>query len=105
MFMSVVSLHELEQEVLQVERRDDAQGRLLRSWLEEGVLPGFEGRLLDVTPDIARVSASYHVLDPAPFRDGLIAATAAVHGMSVVTRNTRDFERFDVELVDPWTAG
>lgn len=102
MFLSVVSLHELEQGVLLIERRDEPQGRLLRRWLDEGVVPGFEGRILDITAAVARLAASYHVPDPAPFRDALIAATAAVHGMAVVTRNVRDFARFDVDLVDPW---
>ena len=102
MFMSVISLHELEHGVLMIERRDAKQGSLLRSWLDDSVVPAFERRILDVTPEIARRSAAYHVPDPAPFRDALIAATASAHGMTVVTRNTRDFERFDIELFNPW---
>lgn len=102
MFLSVVTLHELEQGILQVERTDVAQGQLLRTWLERGVLPGFEGRLLDVTPRVARWAASYHVPNPAPFRDGLIAATAATLGMTVATRNFRDFGRFGTPLINPW---
>ncbi|MGF1512067.1 MAG: type II toxin-antitoxin system VapC family toxin [Myxococcota bacterium] len=102
MFMSVISLHELEHGVLLVEHRDPAQGNLLRTWLDKGVVPAFERRILDVTPEVARLSASFHLPNPAPFRDALIAATAAINGMAVVTHNTRDFERFGVEIVDPW---
>ena len=102
MFMSVISLHELEHGVHLIERRDAKQGSLLRSWLDDSVMPAFERRILDVTPEIARRSAAYHVPDPAPFRDTLIAATASAHGMTVVTHNTRDFERFDIELLNPW---
>lgn len=102
MFMSVISLHELEHGVLLTERRDIEQGHLLRSWLEDSVLPAFERRILDVTTDVAQRSAGFHVPNPAPFRDALIAATASVHGMTVVTRNVRDFERFDIETLNPW---
>lgn len=105
MFVSVISLHELEHGVLRLERRDSVQGRILREWLEGSVVPAFDGRFLEVTTDIARLAASYHVPDPAPFRDALIAATAATHGFSVVTRDAADFERFGVDLINPWTPG
>lgn len=103
MFLSVVSLHELEHGVLLAERRDRAQGRLLRQWLDRSVSVAFADRFLPVDVDVARRAAALHVPDPAPFRDALIAATALVHAMTVVTGNTRDFERFDgVEITNPW---
>ena len=103
MFMSVISLHELEHGVLLVERRDSAQGEVLREWLDENVVPAFADRFLPVNADVARKAAALHVPDPAPFRDALIAATALVHGMTVVTQNVSDFERFaKLEVANPW---
>ena len=103
MFMSVISLHELEHGVLLAERRDPQQGDVLRQWLDASVMPAFADRFLSVDEHVARLAASYHVPDPAPFRDALIAATAHVHAMTVVTRNASDFERFaGVEITNPW---
>ncbi len=104
MFVSVISVHELELGVLLAERRDPAKGEMLRTWLDGSVVPAFAERILDVDLIVARRAASLHVPDPAPFRDALIGATADVHGMVLVTRNVRDFERFDgLEVSNPWT--
>ena len=104
MFVSVISLHELEHGVLLAERRDSRQGELLRTWLNESVIPAFEERFLPVTTEIARTAAALHVPNPAPFRDALIAATALHHYMTVATRNTSDFERFEeLQVTNPWT--
>lgn len=104
MFMSVISLHELEHGVLLAERRDPAQGRILRSWLDTSVASAFEDRLLPVNAEIAREAAALHVPNPAPFRDALIAATALHHDMTVITRNTGDFERFaNLNVTNPWS--
>lgn len=104
MFLSVISLHELEHGVLLAERRDPAQGALLRRWLDTSVVAAFADRFLPVDERVARRAASLHVPDPAPFRDALIAATAQIHGMTVVTRNVADFRRFaDLEITNPWT--
>lgn len=103
MFVSAITIHELEHGVLLLERSDPRQGRLLRQWLDESVHAAFAERVLPVDEDVARRAAALHVLDPAPFRDALIGGTALVHRMAVVTRNIRDFERFDgLELIDPW---
>jgi predicted nucleic acid-binding protein len=104
LFISAVTLHELEFGVLLMERRDPAQGALLRQWLEKAVLPAFAGRVLAVDAAVARRSASLHVPDPQPFRDGLIAATALVHNLLVVTRNLADFKATGVRLLNPWQA-
>lgn len=104
MFVSVITLHELEHGVLLAERRDPAQGALLRRWLDASVATAFAERFLPVDERVARRAATFHVPDPAPFRDALIAATASVHGMTVVTRNVGDFARFaGLEIVDPWS--
>ena len=102
LFISVITVQELEIGVLLAERRDEAQGALLRRWLNEHVLPSFEGRIISVDTNIVARSASLDVPDPRPFRDGLIAATALVHGLTVVTRNTHDFEPTGVALINPW---
>lgn len=103
MFLSSITLHELEHGVLLVERVDPEQGALLRRWLDESVAAVFEQRVLAVDGTIGRRAAALHVPDPAPFRDALIGATALVHRMVVVTGNVKDFERFEgLELVNPW---
>ena len=102
LYISVITVQELEIGVLLVERRDKSQGAVLRVWLNEHVLPAFNGRILTVDTAVAQRSASLHVPDPRPVRDGLIAATALVHGMTVVTRNVADFEPTGVAVLNPW---
>ena len=102
LYLSVVVLHELELGVLLLERRDPVQGRLLRTWLNTKVVPAFEGRVLSVDDKVVLRSARLHVPDPRPLRDGLIAATALVHGMTVVTRNVMDFKPIGVSTLNPW---
>jgi predicted nucleic acid-binding protein len=102
LFLSVITVQEIEIGVLLVERRDPSQGAVLRTWLESHVLPAFEDRVLAVETSVARRSAALHVPDPCPVRDSLIAATALVHGLTLVTHNVADFERTGVRLLDPW---
>ena len=102
LFMSVITVQELEIGVLLAERRDPKQGALLRGWLTQQVLPAFGGRILAVDTTVAQRSARLHVPNPRPVRDGLIAATALVHGMTVVTRNVADFEPTGVAVLNPW---
>ena len=90
--------------IILVERRDERQGAVLRSWLEERVLVQYADRLLPVDLAVARRAAALHVPDPRPERDALIAATALVHGLVVVTRNVSDFAPTGVEVLDPWSA-
>jgi predicted nucleic acid-binding protein len=102
LYLSVITIQELEIGVLLAERRDPAQGAVFRSWLNGHVIPAFSGRILVVDTAVAHRSAKLHVPDPRPIRDGLIAATALVHGMTVVTRNVADFEPTGVEIFNPW---
>jgi predicted nucleic acid-binding protein len=85
-----------------MERRDPAQGALLRQWLDQAVRPAFAGRILAVDSAVAQRSAALQVPNPRPFRDGLSAATALVHSLVVVTRNLADFEATGVALLNPW---
>jgi toxin FitB len=93
---------ELEIGVLQVERRDPKQGSMLRTWLEKYVLPEFKGRILSIDTRVAQCCARLRVPDPRAEREALIAATALVHGMTVVTRNLPDFALTGVSLLSPW---
>ena len=102
MFISSVTVLELELGMLLMERRDRRQGAVLRSWLENQILPSFANRILTVDVVVARKAAALQVPDQRPYRDVLIAATALVHSMTVVTRNVRDFKTTGVPIVNPW---
>ena len=102
-FLSVITLLELELGALSIARKDEAQGRVLRSWIDDQILPRFEGRMLAIDTAVALRCASLHVPDPRAERDALIAATALVHGMTIVTRNVADFERTGVQILNPWS--
>ena len=104
LFLSVITVMEVEIGVGRVEKRDRPQGSSLRRWLESDLLSAFAGRLLPVDVAVARRAAGLHVPDPRPERDVLIAATALEAGLMVVTRNVADFAALGVELVDPWAA-
>ncbi|MEM9568345.1 MAG: type II toxin-antitoxin system VapC family toxin [Cyanobacteria bacterium P01_E01_bin.34] len=101
-YISVITLFELERGILFAERKDPPKGKILRQWLEDRVLPQYADRTIPITIDIARHCATLHVPNPMPDYDSLIAATALVHSLTVVTRNTEDFERTGVKLFNPW---
>ncbi|MBS9432064.1 VapC toxin family PIN domain ribonuclease [Photorhabdus luminescens] len=102
LFLSAITIMELETGILQIERRDITQGALLRSWFNHHVIPEFTGRILPVDTAVAQRCARLHVPDPCSERDALIAATALVHGMTVITRNVIDFELTGVPILNPW---
>ena len=102
--ISVVTILELELGTLRIARRDPAQGAILRSWINRSVLTSFVGRILPIDVEIAQRTAAWHVPDPQPERDALIAATALVHNLTVVTRNTADFASTGVLTLNPWQA-
>ncbi len=102
LFLSSISILEIEIGILLVERRDPLQGKLLRSWMDGHVLPTFHDRVLAVDTAVAQRCAALHVPDPRSDRDALIAATAFVHGLTIVTRNVEDFESTGVAILNPW---
>jgi len=104
LFISAITVMELETGVLQIERRDAAQGAMLRSWLDHHVMPEFSGRVLPIDSIVAQRCARLHVPDRRSERDALIAATALVHGMTVATRNVADFVETGVSIHNPWAA-
>ena len=102
LYISVITVQELEIGVAMALRRDATQGAVLRSWMDKHVLPAFENRILPVSLAVAVRSAQLNVPDPRPVRDGLFAATALMHAMTVVTRNVADFQPCGVRLINPW---
>jgi toxin FitB len=102
LYLSVITILEIETGVLSVERRDPSQGAILRSWLNAHVLPVFSDRILYLDVAVAQRCARLHVPDPRSDRDAIIAATALVHAMTVVTRNVNDFNQTGVEILNPW---
>jgi toxin FitB len=103
-FLSAISILEIELGALLMARRDATQGAVLRTWIDEQMLPRFEGRILAVDAAVAQRCAHLHVPNPRAERDALIAATAMVHGLTVVTRNVADFEPVGVTLLNPWKS-
>lgn len=101
-FMSVISILEIELGARLIERKDPTQGAVLRTWIDTQVLARFEGRILVVDMAVAQRRAQLHLPNPRAERDALIAATALVHGLKVVTRNAGDFEPTGVALLNPW---
>jgi predicted nucleic acid-binding protein len=77
----------------------------LRAWVDAQVVPGFRDRLMPVDGAVAQRFAALHVPDPRSQRDSLIAATALVHRLIVVTRNVHHFEPMGVQLLNPWSDG
>lgn len=102
LYISTITVMELEIGILAIERKDERQGHSLRNWLEQSVLAEFRDRTLPIDTLVARRCARLHVPDRRSERDALIAATALVHGMAVVTRNVADFAATGVTLIDPW---
>jgi len=102
LYISVISVVELEIGILLIDRRDKEQGAILRAWMDGHVLPTFSGRILAIDTAVAQRCAMFHVPNPRSDRDALIAATALVHGLTVVTRNIADFERTGVGVLNPW---
>ncbi|PDT04286.1 VapC toxin family PIN domain ribonuclease [Rhizobium chutanense] len=101
-YLSAITILELERGVLAVQRRDARQGSRLRAWLDDHVRPQFAGRILPIDDDIATRCAHLHIPDRRNEADALIAATALVHSLTVVTRNVRDFDGTGVVIIDPW---
>nr|WP_315492448.1 type II toxin-antitoxin system VapC family toxin [uncultured Pseudomonas sp.] len=102
LYISAITLKELETGVLRMERRDPAQGKVLRTWLKRHVMPAFDARILPIDAAVALRCASLHVPDRANEGDALIAATALVHGLTLVTRNVADFQSSGMKLINPW---
>lgn len=104
LYLSVVTVLEIEVGIVRLRRRDARQADRLQAWLEDDLLHVFAGRVIPVDIAVARRTARLHVPDPRPERDALIGATAVVHGLTVVTRNVADFATMGVAMIDPWSG-
>lgn len=103
-FMSAISILEIELGARVIERKDAMQGAILRAWIDNHILARFEERILAIDTAVAQRCAQLHVPNPRAERDALIAATALIHGLTVVTRNVGDFEPTGVKLLNPWSS-
>lgn len=101
--LSVITVLEVEVGIARMARRDPVQSERLQAWLDNELLDAFARRILAVDVSVARCAARLHVPDPRPERDALIAATAVVHGLTVVTRNVKDFDSPGITVVNPWS--
>ncbi|MBN8933909.1 MAG: type II toxin-antitoxin system VapC family toxin [Rhizobium pusense] len=104
LYISAITVSELERGILSIQRRDIEQGSRLRAWMDSRVRPEFAERIISIDEAIATRCAHLHIPDRRNEADVLIAATAIVHGLAVVTRNIHDFQGTGVVLVDPWRA-
>lgn len=102
LFISAITILEIERGILTIQRRDAAKGSRLRGWMDSRVRPEFAERVLPIDDAIATRCAHLHIPDRRNEADALIAATALVHGLTVVTRNVQDFDDTGVIVIDPW---
>jgi predicted nucleic acid-binding protein len=102
LYISAVTIEELEIGVLRAERQNPVQGAVLRAWMTGHVQVAFLHRILPVDASVARMAASRHVPTTRPIRDAYIAATALVNRMTIVTRNVADFAPMGVRYLNPW---
>jgi predicted nucleic acid-binding protein len=102
LYLSVITIHELEVGILLSQRRNAAHGAALRIWMDDYIVPSYAGRIVSIDAAVARRGAALHVPTTRPWADALIAATALVHGMTVVTRNVCDFQSTGVAVLNPW---
>jgi len=102
LYISAVTLMELNIGVLAKERKDKATGLILRAWLENKVIPAFEDRILPIDADVALICSEMHVPNNKSFRDAFIGATAKSNNMKLVTRNVADFKDMNISIINPW---
>lgn len=101
--ISVITILEIARGIAILRRRDPVQAGAVQAWLDDRI-ERFQGRILTVDTPVAQAAAQLHVPDPRPELDSLIAATAIVHGLTVVTRNVKDFEPMGVPIINPWES-
>lgn len=103
-FLSVLTVYELERGVVLIERRDAIRGTKFRAWLEMYVKDLFSSRILPLDQVSVIAAASFEAKRTMPVNDAFIAATAVTHGLTLVTRNVKDFADTGVTLINPWTS-
>lgn len=103
LFVSALTLGEIALGAEARGRRDSAAGRSLSAWLAS-IRTTYEDRVLPITGEVAETWGRLGARRPLPVVDGLLAATALVHRLTLVTRNVRDFDGLGMRLLDPWRA-
>jgi len=103
-YISVISMMEIKYGIPRVMGKDTAFGKVLEEWYVNQVRPAFKGRVLPVDLSVAECCSEIMALRTRGMADGLIAATAKIHGLVLVTRNLADFEDVEIDLVNPWEA-
>lgn len=101
LFLSVLVVGEIRKGIERVRRRDVAQAEVLDAWLGR-ITNDYANRVLPITSEIAETWGRLNVPDPLPVVDGLLAATARAHGLTVITRNVADIARTGVPVVNPF---
>ncbi|NUT52470.1 MAG: type II toxin-antitoxin system VapC family toxin [Saccharothrix sp.] len=104
LFLSVMVVGEIRQGVERLARRDRAQAEAVERWLGQ-LVDVYGDRIAPVTSEIAEMWGRLNVPDPLPVVDGLLAATALVHGWTLVTRNVHDVKSTGARVLNPFTAG
>lgn len=104
LFISSISILEIEMGILQLERKDPKQASVYKTWLKDHVLKAFSDRILSFDTRSALKCAQLHVPDPKSERDAMIAAISIVHGFTLVSRSESDFQHINVELINPWLS-
>jgi predicted nucleic acid-binding protein len=102
-FLSVLTIGELRRGIENIHRRDSRSAASLNSWLRE-TIANFHDRILPIDQDIAQEWGRMNVPNPLPVIDGLLAATAKIRGLILVTRNTKDIARSGVPTLNPFVA-
>ena len=100
--ISCISLAEIQTEILLKARKDKIQANVLKQWFEQKIIPIYKMRTLPVTAEIALLAAEFHIPNKMDINDAYIAATAKIHGLKLVTRNTKDFKKLRLELINPF---
>ncbi len=103
LFLSSITLYEIELGITRLEEYDHAQSAVLRTW-QNAVLEKFEHRILPITTEVALHAGRLQRSRTRATEDTLIAATAHINGMKLVTRNTQDFHDAGVDIINPWQA-
>lgn len=106
LYMSVISIGEIIKGITALPASKRRQG--LQQWLDETLRPWFEGRILPVNAQVAErwgLIAGQCKMKGRPLKvaDGLIAASALEHDLTIVTRNVKDFEGLGIKVFNPWT--
>jgi predicted nucleic acid-binding protein len=104
LFISAITVLEIEMGVLQIERKDPKQAAIYRTWLNSQVLKAFSDRVLPFDTSVALKCAQLHVPNPKSARDAMIASTSIIHGLTLVTRNEKDYKHMEIEVVNPWVC-